>query len=58
MPEIYHQVLSREQLRDIVAFLRGLDGRRDPSQPEEASFGATNRAMQSVPKEGVAGGHP
>lgn len=58
MPEIYHQVLSREQLRDMVAFLRALDGRRDPSDAEEQSFGASNRAMQSAPKESAAGGHP
>ena len=58
MPEIYHQVLSREQLRDMVAFLRALDGRRSGSQPEEQGFGATNRAMQSAPKDGAAGGHP
>ena len=48
---------ARSQLRDIVAFLRRLDGSRGPSAPEE-SFGASNRAMQSVPKEGTAGGHP
>ena len=57
MPEIYHQVLSREQMRDMVAFLRALDGRHG-QQAEEPSFGASNRAMQSVPKDGAAGGHP
>jgi quinoprotein glucose dehydrogenase len=57
MPEIYAQVLTPGQLRDIIAFMRRLDGSRGPSAPEE-SFGASNRAMQSVPKEGTAGGHP
>jgi len=57
MPEIYHQILSREQMRDMVAFLRALDGSRGQSD-EEPSFGASNRAMQSVPKETTAGGHP
>jgi quinoprotein glucose dehydrogenase len=57
MPEIYGQVLTRSQLRDLVAFMRYLGSAADRAEPEEASFGATNRAMQSVPKEGAAGGH-
>jgi len=57
MPEIYAQVLTRSQLRDVVAFLRGLDGARGGA-PAEQNFGVSNRAMQSVPKEGAAGGHP
>jgi len=58
MPEIYQQILTREQMRDMVAFLRALDGSRRQSESEEPSFGASNRAMQSAPKEGTAGGHP
>jgi len=59
MPEIYGQYLTRKQLRDVVAFVKGLDGKRgrDGNPPEE-SFGASNRAMQSTAKEGAAGGHP
>jgi putative heme-binding domain-containing protein len=58
MPEIYAQVLTRAQLRDVVAFLHRLDGRGGPAAPPDESFGSTNRAMQSAPKEGPAGGHP
>ena len=58
MPEIYGQVLSRSELRDVVAFLKVLDGRRAPGQAEEPNFGTTNRAMQSAAVEGAAGGHP
>jgi len=59
MPEIYGQYLTRTQLRDVVAFIQGLDGKRgrDGNPPEEI-FGASNRAMQSTAKEGAAGGHP
>jgi len=57
MPEIYGQMLAPGQLRDLIAFLRRLDGSRGPDASEE-SFGTTNRAMQSVPQEGPAGGHP
>ena len=59
MPEIYGQVLSRAQLRDMVAFLKVLNGSRGPQgdAPEE-TFGTSNRAMQSTAKEGAAGGHP
>jgi hypothetical protein len=41
----------------MVAFLRSLNGSRG-TQPGEEAFGTTNRAMQSAPKEGTAGGHP
>jgi putative heme-binding domain-containing protein len=58
MPEIYGQVLTRAQLRDVVAFLKALDGSRGPGAGAEDSFGTSNRAMQSAPKEGPAGGHP
>ncbi|MEO8061138.1 MAG: HEAT repeat domain-containing protein [Pseudomonadota bacterium] len=57
MPEIYGQVLTRTQLRDVVAFLRVLNSPPAPGE-EEAAFGVSNRAMQSVVKEGAAGGHP
>ncbi|MEJ0085772.1 MAG: HEAT repeat domain-containing protein [Pseudomonadota bacterium] len=56
MPEIYGQILTRAQLRDVVAFLRALDGSRGPGP--EAAFGTSNRAMQSAVTEGAAGGHP
>ena len=58
MPEIYAQVLTRAQLRDVVAFLHRLDNHGGPAAPPEESFGSSNRAMQSAPKEGPAGGHP
>ena len=57
MPEIYGQVLTRRQLRDVVAFLKVLDGSRGPG-PSEEPTGPSNRAMQSVATEGPAGGHP
>jgi quinoprotein glucose dehydrogenase len=57
MPEIYGQVMTRTQLRDVVAFLRALDGSRSAEQAPEA-LGSSNRAMQSAVKEGAAGGHP
>jgi putative heme-binding domain-containing protein len=58
MPEIYGQMLTRTQLRDVVAFLKVLDGSRSQGGGGEESFGTSNRAMQSAPKEGPAGGHP
>ena len=58
MPEIYGQMLTRAQLRDVVAFLKALDGSRSPQGGAEEGFGASNRAMQSAPKEGPTGGHP
>jgi quinoprotein glucose dehydrogenase len=57
MPEIYAQVLSRKQLRDMVAFLRALDSAA-PGGSNEPAPGESNRAMQSTAKEGAAGGHP
>jgi hypothetical protein len=57
MPEIYAQVLTRTQLRDVVAFLHALDRAASPGEAEPAP-GQSNRAMQSVVKEGAAGGHP
>jgi quinoprotein glucose dehydrogenase len=56
MPDIYGQVLTRGQLRDIMAFLKVLTGARGDAPPEE-NFGSSNRAMQSTAKEGTAGGH-
>jgi len=58
MPEIYGAMLTRTQLRDVVAFLKALDGSRSTNGGAEESFGSSNRAMQSAPKEGPAGGHP
>ena len=57
MPAIYAQVLTRTQLRDVVSFLHALD-RPPPKGEEEPAFGVSNRAMQSVAKEGPLGGHP
>jgi len=42
----------------VVAFLHALDGRRGAQAPPDEGIGASNRAMQSAPKEGPAGGHP
>jgi quinoprotein glucose dehydrogenase len=47
MPEIYGQMMSRAQLRDVVAFLKALDGSRAQNANPEA-LGSSNRAMQSV----------
>jgi quinoprotein glucose dehydrogenase len=54
MPEIYGQVLTREQLRDIVAFLTVLDG---TGFAGEQGFGEANRAMSKVTTDSKAGGH-
>jgi quinoprotein glucose dehydrogenase len=48
MPEIYGQMLTRAQLRDVVAFLAALDGSRGPGVPPEEGIGIGNRAMQSA----------
>ena len=55
MPEMYGQVLSRKDLRDLVAFLKALN-QPLPGQ-EEAKFGASNRAMAPVTKPAKPGGH-
>jgi quinoprotein glucose dehydrogenase len=55
MPEMYGQVLTHAQLRDVVAFLSKLDRRRSNAEPSAAE---SNRAMSSVAIEGPAGGHP
>jgi quinoprotein glucose dehydrogenase len=57
MPEIYAQVLTRAQLRDVVAFLSVLTKDLQPGGAEEP-FGQSNRAMSSTAKETKAGGHP
>jgi len=57
MPEIYAQVLTRAQLRDVVAFLSVLTKDLQPGGGEEP-FGQSNRAMSSTAKETKAGGHP
>ncbi len=56
MPEIYAQVLTRAQLRDVVALLSVLNRSMQPNG--EAAFGQSNRAMSSVTQESSAGGHP
>jgi quinoprotein glucose dehydrogenase len=56
MPEIYAQALTREQLRDVVAFLSMLT--RPYTAEGEAPSGDGNRAMSSVSKETAPGGHP
>ena len=58
MPEIYGQVLTRTQLRDVVAFLHALDRPAPAGGGDEPAFGQSNRAMQSTAKEGASGGHP
>jgi len=56
MPEIYAQVLTRAQLRDLVAFLGVLT--QDSRSGGEEAFGQSNRAMSSTTKESQSGGHP
>jgi quinoprotein glucose dehydrogenase len=56
MPEIYGQVLTRSQLRDLVAFMQGLT--RTNRDSSEEPFGKSNRAMSSVTTESKTGGHP
>jgi quinoprotein glucose dehydrogenase len=56
MPEIYAQVLTRTQLRDVVAFLSLYMRGEQPAA--EVPFGQSNRAMSSVSKESAPGGHP
>ena len=56
MPDIYTQVLSRSQLRDLVALLGVLTGANQGGG--EAAFGQSNRAMSSTAQETKAGGHP
>jgi quinoprotein glucose dehydrogenase len=55
MPEIYAQVLTRAQLRDLVAFMGVLTR---PWDTGEKPFGQSNRAMSSTTQESAAGGHP
>jgi quinoprotein glucose dehydrogenase len=56
MPEIYAQVLTRAQLRDVVALLSVLTRSQRPDGEEP--FGQSNRAMSSTAQETKAGGHP
>jgi quinoprotein glucose dehydrogenase len=57
MPEIYGQVLSRNDLRNLIAFLDVLE-RPLPGQSDE-KFGETQpRAMAPVTLPGKEGGHP
>lgn len=53
MPEIYGQVLTRAQLRDVVAMLKMLNQER--SEPGMNASGP--RAMQKTVHEGATGGH-
>jgi quinoprotein glucose dehydrogenase len=55
MPEIYGQVLTRSQLRDMVAFLKALNQVRPDTEGGMGQGGP--RAMQSTAKEGATGGH-
>jgi quinoprotein glucose dehydrogenase len=52
MPDVYGQILSRKQLRDLMAYMKVLVAAE--SNGNEAS---APRAMQSVPKETATGGH-
>jgi putative heme-binding domain-containing protein len=54
MPEIYGQVLSRAELRDLVAYMRDLQVRQENTE----DFGVSNRAMATTTKEAASGGHP
>jgi quinoprotein glucose dehydrogenase len=54
MPDIYGQVLSREQLRDLMAFMLRLDG---TGFSGEKGMGESNRAMSQTPQDSRAGGH-
>jgi quinoprotein glucose dehydrogenase len=56
MPEIYAQMLTRGQLRDVIAYLSSLT--RADRANGEVPFGQSNRAMSSVTQETSAGGHP
>jgi len=56
MPEIYAQVLTRSQLRDMVALLSALTSTNRPDG--DVPFGESNRAMSSTAQETKAGGHP
>jgi quinoprotein glucose dehydrogenase len=53
MPEIYGQVLTRAQLRDVVSFLKVLTGARN----EPGMNDAGPRAMRKTASEGQTGGH-
>ena len=57
MPEMYGQVLSRADLRDLVAFLHALD--RKPQWASDEKFGESlPRAMSKVTLPSKEGGHP
>jgi quinoprotein glucose dehydrogenase len=55
MPEVYGQALSRQDLRNLVAFMKVLN-QPLPGQ-EEAKFGQSNRAMAPVTLPAKEGGH-
>ena len=58
MPEIYGQLLTRAQLRDVVSFLQALKQPWNTGGEGEVPFGQSNRAMSSTSKESQPGGHP
>ncbi len=55
MPEIYGQVLTRSQLRDVVAFLGALQ--RPWAERRRHGQSSGPRAMQKTAHEGQTGGH-
>jgi quinoprotein glucose dehydrogenase len=57
MPDIYTQVLTRSQLRDMVAFLSVLNGQNQGQRDTGMNDGGKARALQSVATEGQTGGH-
>ncbi len=58
MPEIYAKYLTRSQLRDVLAFLKSLDGAhgRD-GNPPEPSFGVSKPRHAVVANETPTGEH-
>jgi putative heme-binding domain-containing protein len=57
MPEIYGQMLSRNDLRNLIAFLKALD-RKYPGQDDEKFGESKPRAMSPVTLPSAEGGHP
>ena len=55
MPEIYGQMLSRTDLRDLIAVAARFDRRADDASEK---FGDSNRAMSAVTAPAKEGGHP
>ena len=73
LPEAYHEnintdppfgqqrggkpALTESEIRDVVAFLKGLDGTHGGDQAADEAFGASNRAMSPVTAPSKGGGH-